>query len=253
MIVSPISFSGTSSPKPSTATTAFSVLATTRSRSLFSSSSVALGRRRAGPSTRPRRTGADGPMNGRGGAITRAADGPMIDSTSAFIDVVGGDRPGSIWTACSIRAKNSGRLGWSMSRDVWISFVVGRPFRLMNPPGNLPADARPSRGNRPGQWKKSRPSCGSGRRHNGDERHGVADPDDHGSVGLLGEVAGLDAQELTTDGSLDLGALNRVAGHGMYLWIGCLSRTRSTRTYGWIVLAARRAGPGWGRSAASLR
>src|SRR5262249_39814358 len=74
----------------------------------------------------------------------------------------------------------------------------------------------------------------SGSGDDGDERHGVADPDDHGSAGLLGEMAGLDAQDLATDGSFYLGALNRSAGHGKYLWNGCLSRTRATRTSGWI-------------------
>ena len=44
----------------------------------------------------------------------------------------------------------------------------------------------------------------AGAGHDGDERHGVADPDDHGAAGLLGEVAGLDAQDLAADISLDL-------------------------------------------------
>ena len=58
MIASPISGSGSSSPKPSIMTTAFSVLETIRSRSLFSSSS-AVGNATSWPSTRAQPDRAD--------------------------------------------------------------------------------------------------------------------------------------------------------------------------------------------------
>ena len=38
------------------------------------------------------------------------------------------------------------------------------------------------------------------RRHGGDQRHGVADPHDHGTAGLLGQEPGLQADHLLTDG-----------------------------------------------------
>ncbi len=84
MMASPISFSGSSSPKPSIMTTAFSVLATIRSRSLFSSSS-AVGKATSWPSTRPSRTAPIGPMYGSC-ARTSDAEAPMIDSTSASFE-----------------------------------------------------------------------------------------------------------------------------------------------------------------------
>ncbi len=48
---------------------------------------------------------------------------------------------GPAWICTSLRnwGGNSGRMGRSISRDVRISFVEGRPSLLMNPPGNLPA------------------------------------------------------------------------------------------------------------------
>src|SRR6185312_12734568 len=73
----------------------------------------------------------------------------------------------------------------------------------------------------------------AGRGHHGDEGHGVADADDHGAAGLLGEMAGLDAQEPAADGSLYMRALNRNRGHGLYLWNGAwLAPARKGRLVG---------------------
>ena len=50
-----------------------------------------------------------------------------------------------IWISSRNHSGNCGRMGRSMSRAVRISLVVGRPSRLRNPPGNLPAAATRSR------------------------------------------------------------------------------------------------------------
>ena len=57
------------------------------------------------------------------GSLSRSAD-----STMAWI-----------WTSARYPSGNRGRMGRSMQRMVRISFVVGRPSRLKNPPGILPA------------------------------------------------------------------------------------------------------------------
>ena len=63
----------------------------------------------------------------------------MIDSTSASLERSAEIGPAWIWTSSRYESGKSGRIGRSISRDVRISLVVGRPSRLMKPPGNLPA------------------------------------------------------------------------------------------------------------------
>ena len=50
-----------------------------------------------------------------------------------------------ICTSSWNQSGNSGRIGRSISREVSVSLVVGRPSRLRKPPGNLPAAAVRSR------------------------------------------------------------------------------------------------------------
>ncbi len=52
----------------------------------------------------------------------------FIDSTVAIT-----------WTSRMKPSGNSGRIGLSISRDVSVSFSLGRPSRLKNPPGMRPA------------------------------------------------------------------------------------------------------------------
>ncbi len=137
MIASYISGSGNSCPNPSIITIVLSVEATTRSRSLAFSSS-AVGKVTSLPSTRPSRTAPMGPMKGTR-AIKRVAEAPLIEGTSASLTRSAEIGPAWIWTSSRYESGKSGRIGRSMRRDVKISLVVGRPSRLMNPPGNLPA------------------------------------------------------------------------------------------------------------------
>ncbi len=48
-------------------------------------------------------------------------------------------------TSSMYESGNKGRMGRSMSLEVRVSLVVGRPSRLRNPPGNFPAAATRSR------------------------------------------------------------------------------------------------------------
>ena len=230
MIASPISSSGSSSPKPSIMTTAFSVLATTRSRSLFSSSS-AVGNATSWPSTRPSRTAPMGPWNGTR-AITRAAEAPMIDRTSASFGPVGGDRPGLDLDLVAIglgEQRTNRPVDEPRRQD-----LLGRrpPLALDEAAGELAGGvdllAVVDR------QREEVEALAAGAGDDGDERHGVADPDDHGTAGLLGEVAGLDAQDLAADVSLDMVAGIGVLDMDCTWWNWCLSSTRSTRTCGWI-------------------
>ena len=74
----------------------------------------------------------------------------MPDSVSAAEAPISATMSGSFSRSCdstvqttcvSLRkpGANSGRIGRSMSREVSVSFSVGRPSRLKKPPGILPA------------------------------------------------------------------------------------------------------------------
>ena len=137
MMASCISGSAISWANPSIMTIARSVEATIRSRSP-AFSSAAVGRTTSLPSIRPSRIEPIGPMNGRRARRT-VAEAPIIDRTSASLIRSAEIGPAWIWTSSRNESGKRGRIGRSISRDVRISFVVGRPSRLMNPPGNLPA------------------------------------------------------------------------------------------------------------------
>ena len=199
MIASAISASGNSSPKPSIMTTAFSVLETIRSRSLLSSSS-AVGNAINLPSTRPSRIEPTGPRKGTR-ASKSAAEAPIIDGTSASLEPVG---------------RNRARLDLHL---VAIPFGKERPDRPVDQPrgedflGGRPAltldEAAREFARRvrlftviDGEREEIEPFA-TGRGHEGDQRHRVADSNDHGTTGLFGEMTRLDAQQLAADGPLD--------------------------------------------------
>ena len=79
-----------------------------------------------------------GPRNGTC-ASSSAAEAPIIDGTSGSFCRSAEIGPAWICTSSRYHSGKSGRIGRSISRDVRISLVVGRPSRLMKPPGNLPA------------------------------------------------------------------------------------------------------------------
>ena len=138
MIASYISASGSSRPNPSIMTIVLSVEATIRSRSL-SFISPAVGRATYLSLTRPSLTAPMGPMNGTCERI-KEAEAPMIERTSASFSRSAEIGPAWIWTSSRNPSGKRGRIGRSMRREERISLVVGRPSRLMKPPGNLPAE-----------------------------------------------------------------------------------------------------------------
>ena len=90
------------------------------------------------PSTYPIRTAPTGPSKGTELIETAAEE--------ATIAVMSPSKVGSaamiivwIWISSRKPSGNSGRMGRSIIRMVRISLLVGRPSRLKNPPGNLPA------------------------------------------------------------------------------------------------------------------
>ncbi len=83
-------------------------------------------------------------MNGMS-LMPRAALAAMPASTSGSFWSSNASTFRWIWTSSMNPLGNSGRRGRSIRRAVRISLVVGRPSRLVNPPGNLPAAARRSR------------------------------------------------------------------------------------------------------------
>ncbi len=79
-----------------------------------------------------------GPRKGTRASI-REAEAPIIDGMSGSFLRSAEIGPAWIWISSRYDSWNSGRIGRSMSREVRISLVDGRPSRLMKPPGNLPA------------------------------------------------------------------------------------------------------------------
>ena len=213
MIASPISASGSSSPKPSIMTTALSVLATIRSRSLFSSSS-AVGKATSLPSTRPSRIAPIGPWNGSC-ARTSAAEAPMIESTSASFCAVGGDRTRLDLDLVAIRIGEE-RPDRPVDQARGEDLLGGRPTFALDEAAGEFARGVDLLAIIDRQREEIEPfTAGAG--NDGDQGHRVADSDDHGAAGLLGKMAGLDAQKLAADGPLDKLARMYVTGHGRYL------------------------------------
>ncbi len=135
--------SGNSRAKPSIIRIASLLPETIKSRSLSSKSSC-VGNGTNLPSTRPKRTEAIGPSNGKG-EMDSAAEAPFMASTSASFCRSLATTKACTCTSSRYHEGNSGRMGRSISRLVSVSFIVGRPSRFKKPPGNLPAAAVRSR------------------------------------------------------------------------------------------------------------
>ena len=117
---------------------------TIRSRSLSSSCVLGGEGRRTGRRCSPAAPRRSGP----GTAAARAhnaAEAAFIASTSPSFCRSLASTKAWTWTSSWNHSGKSGRMGRSISREVRISLMVGRPSRLMKPPGNLPAAATRSR------------------------------------------------------------------------------------------------------------
>ncbi|OPZ92943.1 MAG: hypothetical protein BWY73_00566 [candidate division TA06 bacterium ADurb.Bin417] len=110
---------------------------TTRESSLFWRS-VTEGLTTSCPSTRPTRTPATTSLALMGPRVT-AAEAPRTASMSGSTSGSKEKTKEQTWISRFRVLGKSGRMVRSMSRQVSTSFSVGRPSRLKNPPGNLPA------------------------------------------------------------------------------------------------------------------
>jgi hypothetical protein len=68
-----------------------------------------------------------------------AAEAPIMAATSGSFSRSCVSTVQMTWVSLVKPSANSGRIGRSMSREVSVSFSLGRPSRLKNPPGILPA------------------------------------------------------------------------------------------------------------------
>ncbi|GBC94300.1 hypothetical protein HRbin16_00081 [bacterium HR16] len=91
------------------------------------------------PFTLPMRTAPTGPLNGMFETVN-AADAPMMESTSGRCSLSTDRGIAITCTSLRIPLGNSGRKGRSIRRAVSTALSLGRPPRLMNPPGILPTE-----------------------------------------------------------------------------------------------------------------
>ena len=131
-----ISSSETSLAPDSTMLMAFFVPATVNSISVCCACST-VGFKTYSPFTRPTSTPAIGPSNGIS-EMARANEEPNIAA-------IAGEQSCSTlitkfvtWTSLRNPSANIGRIGRSIKRAVKVASVLGRPSRLMKPPGILP-------------------------------------------------------------------------------------------------------------------
>ena len=132
-----ISASDTSSEPPSTMTIESAVPLTTRSM-VENSSCWKVGLRIQLPSTRPTRTPASGPFHGTGERLS-AVEAATTPRMSASFSWSADSTVTKTWTSFLKPSGKSGRIERSISRLARISLSEGRPSRLRNPPGILPA------------------------------------------------------------------------------------------------------------------
>ena len=106
------------------------------------------------------------------------------------------------WTSLRRPSQKVGRSGRSISRQVRIASVEGRPSRRKNEPGMRPAAyIRSSTSTVSG--KKSKLSFGRLRRGGGREQHRlVVEVGDDGAGGLAGQAAGLEADGAGAEGAV---------------------------------------------------
>src|SRR5581483_9922704 len=130
--------SGTSSAPASTIVRASRVPTTTRSSVDSSSCWGSVGLTTSSPSMRPMRTAPTGPRNGSG-EIARAAEAPLMQSTSCGTTRSAGSTVQITCTSLRKPFGHNGRIGRSIMRAVSVARSVARPSRLKKPPGIFPA------------------------------------------------------------------------------------------------------------------
>ena len=79
-----------------------------------------------------------GPKKGKPERV-RAADAPTRATMSGSFSMSWESTVQMTWVSLLKPLAKSGRMGRSISRETRVSFSVGRPSRLKNPPGILPA------------------------------------------------------------------------------------------------------------------
>ncbi len=102
------------------------------------SRSALVGFRTSFPSSRPTRTAPTGEWNGTVEQV-RATEAPFIARMSASFWPSAERTKAMICVSWLKPLGKRGRIGRSMRREVRISFSVGRPSRLNQPPGIRPA------------------------------------------------------------------------------------------------------------------
>ena len=90
------------------------------------------------PSIMPTRAAPTGPMNGMPDSV-RAAEQPIRATMSGSLSMSWDRTVAITWTSLRNPSGNSGRIGRSIRRLFSTSASDGRPSRLKNPPGILPA------------------------------------------------------------------------------------------------------------------
>ena len=126
-----------SSEPPSTITIESAEPLTTRS-SVENSSCWKVGLRIQLPSTRPTRTAPSGPFHGTVRQAERGRGGDDAEDVGVVL-LVGGQHGDEDLDLVLEPSGKSGRIERSISRPARISSSEGRPSRLRNPPGILPA------------------------------------------------------------------------------------------------------------------
>ncbi len=132
-----MSSSGRALAEPSTMTTASRVLLTTMSSSLAARCSY-VGLMMNSSFTRPTRQLPVGPWKGAW-LMLRAAEEPIMPRMSGSFSVSALSTQAKTCTSSWYPSGKRGRRGLSIRRQVSTSLCVGRPSRLMMPPGNCPA------------------------------------------------------------------------------------------------------------------
>ena len=198
-MASAISGSGSSSPNPSIITTALWVLATIRSRSLAAISS-AVGKAINRPSTRARRTAPIGPRKGASASMQRGRGAEDRENVGIVL-AVGRDRSRLNLDLVAIPVGEE-RPDRPVDQPGGEDFLGGRASLALDEAAGELARGVGLLAIVDGEREEVEPfAARTG--HARDERHGVAQSDDHGPGGLLGESSRLDADRAVADGSLD--------------------------------------------------
>ena len=130
-------FSSDTSFAPDSTITMPSAVPTTMMFSWLAARSVYVGFTMKLPSISPIRTAPTGPWKGMSDSAS-AQLAPLIPSTSGSLSLSAEYTNATTWVSLRKASGNSGRMGRSICRLVSTSFSLGRPSRLMNPPGMRP-------------------------------------------------------------------------------------------------------------------